>query len=99
MMKRFSVWLFVVIIVTLPTALFGMVKWYEHRYTRLPVLGPKGHTLINFRLQDEEGRMVGLENWERKLHVVNYFFTHCSTVCPKMNANLKNVEQQFEGDT
>ena len=95
--KKF-IWLFVAAIVLVPVTVFGIVKWYEREFTSLPVLGPKGHTISEFMLSDQSGRIISAEEWKNKIVVANLFFTHCPSVCPKMIRNLKKVQQRFAGD-
>lgn len=87
--------MFVAAIVLLPVAVFGLAKWYEHRYTRLPVLGGKGHTIADFRLQDQHSSPTTLSDWKGKIVVADFFFTHCPVVCPKMTRSLKSVQQLY----
>ena len=89
---RNSIWIFVAVIVMVPVTVFGVVKWYENHYTRLPILGPAGHTISDFSLTDQNGQAVSLKSWEGKIVVANYFFTHCPVVCPKMTYQLKRVQ-------
>jgi protein SCO1 len=85
-------WLFVAAVVILPLAAFGIVHWAEGRYARLPVLGAAGHTISDFRLVDQEGKLTTAKNWNGKIVVAHYFFTHCPVVCPKMMVQLKRVQ-------
>ena len=98
-MKGFSIWVFVAAVVLIPLGVFGLVKWYEHRYTRLPVLGGDGHTIAAFRLQDQYGRATTPADWSGKIVVADFFFTHCPVVCPKMTRSLKSVQQLYLNDS
>lgn len=97
-MKKYNIWLFMAAVVFLPMGVFAVVKWFEHSYTKLPVLGAQGHTIANFQLANQYGAITSLRDWEGKITVDNFFFTHCPTVCPKMVRSLKTVQQQYAGD-
>jgi protein SCO1/2 len=85
-------WLFVAAIVLVPMSVFAVVKWYENKFTRLPVQGPAGHTIADFSFTDQYGNNSTQESWKGKIVVANYFFTHCPVVCPKMTYQLKRVQ-------
>jgi len=89
---RNTIWIFVAAIVAVPISVFGVVKWYENRFTSLPVMGPAGHVIDNFSLTNQQGNASSIKDWEGKIVVANYFFTHCPVVCPKMTYQLKRVQ-------
>lgn len=98
MIKKYHIWIFMAAVVLLPMGVFAVVKWYEHSYTKLPVLGPEGHTIADFKLANQYGALTSLKEWEGKITVDNFFFTHCPVVCPKMIRSLKKVQQLYAGD-
>ncbi|MBS1511977.1 MAG: SCO family protein [Bacteroidetes bacterium] len=57
------------------------------------------HTVPAFHCTDQEGRTIGLQNVAGKIHVANFFFTACGSICPAMMANLKTAHDVFEKDT
>lgn len=98
MNTKYNIWIFVAVIILLPAAAFGIVKWYENNYTSLPVLGPPNHVLSDFSLTNQNGKSRSLKNEEGKITVNNFFFTHCPTICPKMIWNIKTVQAIFKND-
>lgn len=48
-----------------------------------------------FSFTNQEGKLVTEKDMEGKVSVVEYFFTTCKGICPKMNNNMKGVYQQF----
>lgn len=98
MLKKYSIWVFVAVVVLLPMGVFALVKWYEHSFTKLPVLGPAEHTIADFRLTNQHGTTTSLKAWDDKIVVANLFFTHCPVVCPKMMRNLKTVQQLYANE-
>ena len=99
MSKKYSIWFFVAAVVLLPMCVFAVVKWYEHGFTKLPVLGVNNHTISDFKLVNQYGATTSLQDWEGKITVNNFLFTHCPSICPKMVRNLKNVQQLFGDDS
>lgn len=98
MIKKYSIWLFVAAVVLLPVGVFAIVKWYEHSFTKLPVLGPEHHSIADYQLVNQYGAITSIKDWNDKIVVANLFFTHCPVVCPKMIRNLKKVQQLYAGD-
>lgn len=59
------------------------------------------HTTANIRLQNQLGDTVSLYDKQGKIIVVDFFFTHCAGICPKLTANMSKLQQSFirGGDT
>jgi protein SCO1/2 len=51
-----------------------------------------------FTFIDQNGRTFTQKNIEGKVVAVNFFFTTCKSVCPRMNNNLKPVYEAFKGE-
>jgi protein SCO1/2 len=51
----------------------------------------------SFSLTDQNNKSITNESYAGKVYVLEFFFSTCPTICPKMNANLKEVQQQFKG--
>jgi len=90
----FSVLLFILI-------LAGCTKTDE-----LPILGEssidpltgknRSYQTPEFQLKNQFNREVNHRDFENKIQVVDFFFTSCPTICPKMTKHLKLVEKAFE---
>lgn len=65
----------------------------------LPVLGEPGHTTGSFVLTNQDGQSYSSAELNGKIHVVEFFFTTCKGICPRMNKNMQKVYQQFLGNT
>jgi protein SCO1/2 len=98
MRKINSIWLFVMTVVLLPVTVFGVVAWYQNNYVQLPVFGEKNHKIDDFNMINQDGEKISIKNWENKIVVADFFFTHCASICPKMTINLKKVQQAFTDD-
>jgi protein SCO1/2 len=57
-----------------------------------------GHKIGNFSFLDQEGKTITQDNVKGKVYVVEYFFTTCGTICPKMNKQMQRVHKKFKAD-
>lgn len=96
-MKR-SVWVFVLLIIAIPVFAYGLLTWYQREYGQLPLYGSAGHKISDFNLTNQNGEPIDLEHWKGKIIIVNFFFTSCPSICPKMSANLKKLLDQLPGN-
>ena len=51
-----------------------------------------------FSFVDHNGKMISNEDYEGKVYVVEFFFTKCPTICPRMNRNLVDIQNEFLGE-
>ncbi|AUS04850.1 SCO family protein [Pseudotamlana carrageenivorans] len=51
----------------------------------------------HFSFTDHNGHTITNKDYEGKVYVVEFFFTTCPTICPRMNANLIQIQNTFEG--
>jgi protein SCO1 len=93
MKKGWSIWMFVVVVVFVPVTVFGVVRWYEDRFQKLPVLGKVEHS---FQFINQDSKAVTEQDWKNKIVVAHFFFTHCPSICPKMMYQLKRVQAYAE---
>jgi protein SCO1/2 len=96
--RKVGIWLFVATVIILPVTVLAIMNWYQNRFSDLPVYGEKGQKIEDFRMVNQNGEVVTLKKWDNKIAVVDFFFTHCPSVCPKMTANLKKVQEAYKED-
>ncbi len=53
-------------------------------------------TVPKFSFKDQNGKTITNSDYEDKVYVVEFFFTTCPTICPKMNFNLIQIQNYFE---
>jgi protein SCO1/2 len=58
----------------------------------------QGHTIGSFSFRDQNGRTITDRTVKGKVYVVEYFFTTCGTICPKMNMQMQRVQEAYKGD-
>ncbi len=56
------------------------------------------HTIANFSMTDQHGMKITQENIEGKIHVANFIFTRCGSICPVMTNHMKAVQDSFKND-
>ncbi|MBM78577.1 MAG: hypothetical protein CL846_08850 [Crocinitomicaceae bacterium] len=74
---------------------------------KLPVLGQKEfipnldedtifHTVPYWEFQNQSGLTISSESVDDKIHVVDFFFTNCPTICPKKTVNIKKIQETIQ---
>lgn len=51
-----------------------------------------------FRFTNQYGKTVSNETFKNKVYVVEFFYTRCPTICPKMNKNMLLIQDAFYGN-
>lgn len=54
-----------------------------------------GHTIAAFSLTDQHGSPITEKDIEGKIHVANFIFTSCGSICPVMTRQMKRVQEKF----
>ncbi len=80
----------------------GFMGYYYMSTRDIPkavgTIGNPGHTVDTFSFVNQDGRTVTRKDVEGKVYVVEYFFTTCKGICPKMNENMARVYQAYRGN-
>lgn len=56
------------------------------------------HQIADFSFINQDQQKLGHEELQGKIHVANFMFTSCGSICPSMTNNLKLVNNAFEQD-
>jgi len=64
----------------------------------IAVLGEAGQGIRPFAFVNQDGDTITNKDIKNKIVVVEYFFTTCKGICPKMNENMAKVYQAFRSD-
>jgi protein SCO1 len=89
-------------VITIATVLVLGTFWMlSNAFTKnkLPVLGEPGHIAGSFSFVNQDGKQINEKSVENKVTLVEFFFTSCPSICPRMNENLKEVYKKFKEDT
>ncbi len=54
------------------------------------------HKIRPFKLKNQFGREVGLEDFGGKVIVADFFFTSCPSICPTLTRNMKKLQGAFK---
>jgi protein SCO1/2 len=53
----------------------------------------KYHTISDFSFTNQNGKIITQKDYEGKIYVADFFFTTCSSICPKMTTNLAEIQK------
>lgn len=100
-----------IILLVLALALIFLVYKFLTPQKKLPVYNPqdmnpalvdstlqskgKGHRIADFKLINQNGEIITQDNYKGKIYVADFFFTRCTTICPVMTSNMKEVQDAF----
>ena len=63
------------------------------------LMGPEGARHIpDFSFTDQNGNILSPDELKGKVVVLDFFFTTCPTICPRMNRNLVEVQNTFKNE-
>jgi protein SCO1 len=57
------------------------------------------HQIADFSFTDQDNKIITQQVVEGKIHVANFIFTTCNSICPKMINNMKTVSDAFPSDS
>lgn len=49
----------------------------------------------SFEFTNQDGKLISNSFYNEKVYVVEFFFTTCPTICPKMNENMVKIQNEF----
>ena len=73
---------------------------------KLPILGNRDyangdtiyHTIPDFEFVNQDSQMVNNETFAGKAYVVDFFFTSCPTICPKVTKNMLRIYEKYKDE-
>jgi protein SCO1 len=103
-------WLAICIAVVVPLVFYGIAKTYgvamPPRYfadsviTRMKdgkeVTDTIWHKVANFRLVNQLGDTVSLDSLRGKVILIDFFFTHCASICPILTHNMRHLQDALK---
>lgn len=103
MKKKLLILLF---LLSFPSALYVFLSVGKINFIRLPyfgekVLAPNGkdtiyHSVAPFSFINQDGKTITDKDYTDKIYIVDYFFTTCKSICPKMTTELIRVQSKLE---
>lgn len=58
----------------------------------------KYHTIADFSLINQNGKIITQEDYTDKIYVADFFFTTCQTICPIMTGNMLKLQEKLKND-
>ena len=106
MSTTLRIWLFTMIVLVIPVIAYIGYSHWEGAYAELPIYGPVAevdgevihHRIPEFEFVNQEGMKYALSDIEGKIAVVDFFFSYCPSICPKMTRNIQDVAELYLND-
>jgi protein SCO1/2 len=54
------------------------------------------HRVRPFKLTNQFGREVSLDEWKGRIVIANFIFTSCPTICPELTRNMRKLQVAFK---
>ena len=95
-----------ILVILFPVIFWLLLTRGHNEFKKLPVVSPyevdaKGdtsyHTIPPFQFTNQQGKVVSSSDLNGKIYLANFFFATCKTICPKMNEQVKRVQDAFKG--
>jgi protein SCO1 len=49
----------------------------------------------SFELNDQNGKVISYKDYQKKVYVLEFFFSTCPSICPIMNSNMKKLDSIY----
>lgn len=94
-------------------AIIAVAYYFNTKSKSLPIFSPwqvnpelvdedvrmkSKHRVSYFSLPDQNGNLTDSTFTEGKIHVADFFFTTCQTICPIMSGKMSDVASRFNPD-
>ena len=56
------------------------------------------HTINSFSFTDQHGNQITDKDVDGKIHVANFIFTSCGSICPVMTKHMKLLQEEFKNN-
>lgn len=70
-------------------------KGVDNPFKECPVADSTQHYIPEFAFTNQVGKTVGRAEMEGMVTIVDFFFTSCPSICPKMSAEMERVNDMF----
>ena len=55
-------------------------------------------TIPNFSFLNQDSLPVNNDTFKNSIYIADFFFTSCTTICPTMHRNMKDIFEQYKDD-
>lgn len=86
----------------------------ESKTQKLPIIGERdvvekvvdGKKVVDtvyaaipeFQFLNQDSTLISNKDFDNKIYVANFFFTHCPSICPTMQRNVLKAYQKYKGN-
>jgi protein SCO1/2 len=106
MKRRTSILLILFFLLSFPSILYVVLTVGKHNFIHLPYIGERQiatngkdtiyHSIPPFKFINQDNDTITNRYYDGKIYVASYFFTTCTSICPKMTTELLRVQEKFE---
>jgi protein SCO1/2 len=54
------------------------------------------HQIPSWSFENQNSQIISSEQLDNKIKLVDFFFTSCPTICPKMTLNMKKIQSMLK---
>ncbi len=58
----------------------------------------KDHIIADFKLINQNGKIITNNNYKDKIYIADFFFTRCQTICIAMAYNMSELQEHYKND-
>ena len=103
---------FIIVFLILSIAIFFGIYSLQTPEKMLPIYSPRDinpelvdstvqhigidHKIADFAFTNQNGKIITQKDYENTIYVVDFFFTTCPTICPKMTDNMVWLQKQLK---
>ncbi|MDB9842797.1 SCO family protein [Polaribacter sp.] len=58
----------------------------------------KDHTIADFKLSNQNGKIITNKSYANKIYVADFFFTRCQSICIAMAYNMSELQDFYKND-
>lgn len=62
----------------------------------IPTINGENRKVPAFSFINQNGKTITNKDYEGKVYLVEFFFTTCPTICPRMNKNMVEIQNHFK---
>jgi protein SCO1/2 len=85
---------FVFFVILVAAFYYFLFKGTDNWKVKMPILS----YVQPFAFTNQDGEIVTEKNFNNKITVVEYFFTTCKGICPKLNTNMKDIYTLYQNE-
>ena len=78
--------------------IIGFKKLVENKIGNKIIIDSVDHTIPDFKLINQDSSILTQKDFYNKVYVVDFFFTSCPTICPKVKKNMKKIYGAYLGN-